>query len=115
MGNAARKQKGAKEVSHLSTSRIVKGYIDSIVVFRRLQRTYRIREVSTAMLFLLYHNGVMSVYGLMMRYYGANIGANTYRCLHSSLALLREKGLVVNGGGKWWLTDKGERAIRGDD
>lgn len=111
----AKKSKGGQRSNHASTRSIVSAYLAVLPIIRRLERTYRLRSIGVNLILIMAHRGAMTPYGLMMAYYGYNGGETVYRGLRASLSGMRDMGLVVNGGGKWWLTEKGERVICGDD
>lgn len=109
------KKKGDRGAAPASSRSIVSAYLAVLPIIRRFERTYRLKGLGVNLILIMACRGAMTPYGLMMAYYGYNGGETVYRSLRASLAGMRDKGLVVNGGGKWWVTDKGERAIRGED
>lgn len=115
MGAMKIKEKTEKGFVPASTRSVVSAYLAVLPIIRRLERTYRLRSIGVNLILIMAYRGAMTPYGLMMAYYGYNGGETVYRGLRASLSGMRDMGLVVNGGGKWWLTDKGERAILGED
>lgn len=115
MGKISNKQEGHERPDPASSRSVVSAYLAVLPIIRRLERIYRLRSLGVNLILIMAYRGAMTPYGLMMAYYGYKGGETVYRSLRASLAGMRDKGLVVNGGGKWWLTEKGERAIRGED
>ena len=109
------KKKSDKGAAPVSSRSVVSAYLAVLPIIRRLERTYRLRNIGVNLILIMAHRGATTPYGLMMAYYGYNGGDTVYRGLRASLSGMRDMGLVVNGGGKWWLTEKGERAIRGEE